>query len=284
MILIADSGSTKAEWVILPDQGMADTIFTSGINPFYQDSSQIALQLQHEFTLGQKNFEAIHFYGAGCINPEKEEIVRKALSQVFEAPDIFVGSDLLAAARSLCQDLAGIACILGTGSNSCYYNGTEIIDHVSPLGFILGDEGSGAVLGKKLISDVLKNQLPKVLIDAFFEEYPAKAAEIMENVYKQPYPSRYLAGFTRFLSKKIERPEIENIVLQGFRDFVMRNLMKYDRVNEIPVHFTGSIAFHFEAQLRKVFKEQHLDLGKIEQAPMNGLIAYHQNKIKNQNL
>ena len=281
MILIADSGSTKAEWVILSDQGITETIFTSGINPFYQDSRQIALQLQHEFTLDQKKFDAIYFYGAGCINHDKEEIVKAALSQHFEARFIFVGSDLLAAAHSLCQDQPGIACILGTGSNSCYYNGSEIIDHVSPLGFILGDEGSGAVLGKKLISDILKNQLPQWLIRDFFENYQTTAAEIMENVYKQPFPSRYLSGYTRFLSNNIEVAEIENIVISGFRDFVTRNLMQYGQVKFTPIHFTGSIAFHFETQLRKVFKEQKLFPGKIEQAPMSGLITYHQNRSQN---
>jgi len=284
MILIADSGSTKAEWVILRDQGITETIFTSGINPFYQDSRQIALQLQTEFTPDQKKFDAIYFYGAGCINHDKEEIVKEALLQVFEASFIFVGSDLLAAAHSLCQDQPGIACILGTGSNSCYYNGSEIIEHVSPLGFILGDEGSGAVLGKKLISDILKNQLPQWLIREFFENYQTSPAEIMENVYKQPYPNRYLAGYTRFLSKNIKVPEIENIVIAGFREFVMRNLNQYTQVKTTPIYFTGSIAFHFETQLRKVFDEKRLLPGKIEQAPMSGLIVYHQKKIKSQNI
>jgi len=280
MILIADSGSTKAEWIILPDEGNSETVFTSGINPFYQDPRQIVLQLQHEFTPVQKKFDAIYFYGAGCINHDKEEIVREALLQVFEATEIFIGSDLLAAARSLCQDQPGIACILGTGSNSCYYNGHEIIDHVSPLGFILGDEGSGAVLGKKLLSDILKNQLPPNLIHDFYESYKTTTAEILENVYKQPFPSRYLAGYTIFLSKNIHIPEIENIVIAGFQDFIRRNLKQYPKVNLLPVHFTGSIAFHFESQLRKVLEEQKLILGKIEQAPMSGLISYHQRKSK----
>ena len=279
MILIADSGSTKAEWIILPEQGISEPVITSGINPFYQDAGKIALQLQQEFSSDQKKFAAVYFYGAGCINEEKEEIVKRALKQVFDSAYIFVGSDLLAAAHSLCQDQPGIACILGTGSNSCYYNGSEIIDHVSPLGFILGDEGSGAVLGKKLISDILKNQLPNWLIQDFFEEYHTTTAAIMENVYKQPYPSRYLAGYTKFLSKNIEVPEIENIIMTGFREFVTRNLLLYSEINNSPVHFTGSIAFHFQIQLRKVLEEKKLLSGQIVQAPMRGLISYHQRKI-----
>ncbi len=280
MILIADSGSTKAAWTILSDTGIAETVITSGINPFYQDSRQIALQLHHEFTLVQKKFDAIYFYGAGCLNHEKEEIVKEALLQVFETPQILVRSDLLGAARSLCQNKPGIACILGTGSNSCCYNGSKIINHVSPLGFILGDEGSGAVLGKRLIGDILKTQLPQWLIQDFFESYQTTPAEIMENVYKQPFPSRYLAGYTRFLSKHIDSPEIENIVIAGFQEFIRRNLMQYAQVKSLPFYFTGSIAYHFEPQLRKVFEEQKLLLGKIEQAPMNGLISYHQKVSK----
>jgi N-acetylglucosamine kinase-like BadF-type ATPase len=164
---------------------------------------------------------------------------------------------------------------LGTGSNSCYYNGSQIVENVSPLGFILGDEGSGAVLGKKLIGDILKKQLPPYLIDDFFETYHTTPAEILENVYKKPFPSRYLASYTTFLSKNINHPEIEEIVLASFREFVKRNLMVYSKINQTPVHFTGSIAFFFETQLRKALKEWDLQLGKIEKAPMKGLIEYH---------
>jgi len=154
MILIADSGTTKTEWCLITDRGDAETVITSGINPFYQDAENISVILQKEFA-GVKKIDAIYFYGAGCINQEKQNIVRNALLNVFKVTNIFVGSDLLAAAHSLCQEQSGVVCILGTGSNSCCYNGCEIVANVSPLGFILGDEGSGAVLGKKLIGDVL---------------------------------------------------------------------------------------------------------------------------------
>jgi len=278
MILIADSGTTKTEWCLITDRGDAETVITSGINPFYQDAENISVILQKEFA-GVKKIDAIYFYGAGCINQEKQNIVRNALLNVFKVTNIFVGSDLLAAAHSLCQEQSGVVCILGTGSNSCCYNGCEIVTNVSPLGFILGDEGSGAVLGKKLIGDVLKKQLPQSLIDDFFETYQTTSAVILENVYKKPFPSRYLAGFTRFLSKNIKHPEIEKIVTDSFREFVIRNLLQYSEIGLAPIHFTGSIAFHFEAQLRKVIEEQNLILGKIEQAPMEGLIRYHNRKI-----
>jgi len=277
MILIADSGTTKTDWCLIGDQEALEKVVTSGINPFYQEAENISAILQKEFT-SIKKFKAIYFYGTGCINQEKKDIVKKGLLQVFEAEEIFIGSDLQAAAHSLCQDQPGFACILGTGSNSCYYNGSEIVANVSPLGFILGDEGSGAVLGKKLIGDVLKKQLPQSLINEFFETYNITAAEILENVYKKPFPSRYLANYTKFLSENIKHPEIENIVISSFREFVTRNLLQYPGIDRNPIHFTGSIAFHFEVQLRNVIEEQHLILGNIERAPMNGLIRYHNNK------
>lgn len=284
MILIADSGSTKTEWNILSDQGLIKSLLTSGINPFYQDTENIAAILIEEFSSSHRKFDSICFYGAGCINPEKQEIVKRALLKVFSSNDIFVGSDLLAATRALCQDQPGVACILGTGSNSCYYNGNEIVDQVSPLGFILGDEGSGAVLGKKLLSDVLKKQLSSFLTDAFFETYHTNAAEILENVYKRPFPSRYLAGYTKFLSKNIQHPEIEQIVISGFQEFVTRNLLQYSKIKDVPVHFAGGVAFYFEPQLRKVIEQHNLHLGQIIQAPMDGLMTYHLNKLTAQNI
>jgi glucosamine kinase len=278
MILIADSGTTKTEWCIITDRGDFETVITSGINPFYQDAENITTILHNEF-VSVKKFDVIYFYGAGCINQEKQDIVKSALLNVFETGSIFIGSDLLAAAHSLCRDQPGFACILGTGSNSCYYNGSEIIANISPLGFILGDEGSGAVLGKKLIGDVLKKQLSQSLIDDFFEDYQTTAAGILENVYKKPFPSRYLASYTKFLSKNIKHPEIEKIVIDSFRDFVTRNLLQYPEIAQTPVHFTGSIAFYFEVQLRKVIEDYNFTLGDIEQSPMNGLIRYHNNKV-----
>lgn len=278
MILVADSGTTKTEWCTISDRGTSETVVTPGINPFYQETENISAILHKEFTAAKK-FDAIYFYGTGCINQKKQDVVKKALLKVFETEHIFIGSDLLAAAHSLCQDKPGFACILGTGSNSCYYNGSEIVANVSPLGFILGDEGSGAVLGKKLIGDVLKKQLPQFLIDDFFETYHTSAAEILENVYKKPFPSRYLAGYTKFLSKNIKHPEIENIVSTGFGEFVTRNLLQYPEIDRTPIHFTGSIAFYFEEQLRKVIDKQHLILGNIERTPMTGLVRYHNSKV-----
>ena len=278
MILIADSGTTKTEWCIINDRRTTEKVITSGINPFYQDGENITAILEKEFK-GERIFNSIYYYGTGCINQEKKDIVKAALLKVFKADKIFIESDLVAAAHALCQDQPGVACILGTGSNSCLYNGSEIVANVSPLGFILGDEGSGGVLGKRLIGDVLKKQLPAAIIEDFFATYPVSAAEILENVYKKPFPSRYLAGYTKFLSKNIKLPEIQNLVISCFREFVTRNLLQYTGIEQTPIHFTGSIAYYFEDQLKKVLEEQQLTLGNIERAPMEGLIRYHKSKI-----
>lgn len=276
MMIIADSGSTKTTWVLLHmETGERQTIHTSGINPFYQDSGEIYKMLQEEFSAPVSGIGELHFYGAGCANPVVNETVREALQKYFKAEIIEIASDLMAAARSLCRHEPGIACILGTGSNSCYYNGNTIEEQVSPLGFILGDEGSGAVLGKKLLADILKKQLPGHLIDRFFAEYPVNQADILDNIYRKPFPNRYAAGFTRFLAEHAGEPTIRGLVVTEFQAFFSRNVLQYTRVKELPVHFTGSIAWYFREMLEEAATGFGLQTGRIVQAPMEGLIGYH---------
>ncbi|MCG8580117.1 MAG: ATPase [Bacteroidales bacterium] len=275
MILIADSGSTKTEWCLTSNGSIISKCITKGINPFYQTSADILQNLKEEYTLNNTKPQKIHFYGAGCANEEKNNIVKKALTEFFHIDDITIDSDLKGAAHSLCQKKEGIACILGTGSNSCLYDGQNISHNVSPLGFIIGDEGSGAVLGKKLMGDILKNQLPESIIELFFNKYNTTPAEILDNIYKKPFPNRYLAQYTRFLSENIYLKEIEAIVLQAFDEFIVRNLRQYAHAEELNIHFTGSIAFHFKAQLEKALTKHNLKLGTISQAPMEGLVEYH---------
>jgi glucosamine kinase len=276
MIVIADSGSTKTTWVLFDKKtGTTHTVQTSGINPFYQDEAGILDMLKNEFLFTFSEIQEIHFYGAGCANSSVNNIVWKALSAFFGTNDIEVESDLMAAARSLCQHNAGIACILGTGSNSCYYNGKTIEQQVSPLGFILGDEGSGAVLGKRLIADILKNQLPQTVIQKFFETYKTTQREIMENIYRKPFPNRYAAQFTRFIGENMGEPSLQKLVATEFDLFFRRNVLQYTMAAELPVHFAGSIAWHFSDILKEVAQNHHLNIGKIEQAPMGGLLQYH---------
>lgn len=281
MILIADSGSTKTTWCLSDrESDKLITLQTDGINPFYQDENAIFQTLTDQFGVIEEPIDEIHFYGAGCANAEVNNIVKKALKRFFETDYIEVQSDLLAAARALCQRNPGIACILGTGSNSCYYNGHEIEQHVSPLGFILGDEGSGAVLGKRLLADVLKNQLPSHITQLFFEQYKTNRNEILENIYRKPFPNRYAAGFTTFIGNQIDEPSLEQLVTTEFELFLKRNVLQYQNCGDLEINFTGSIAFYFQKQLNTACRIFNLRPGKIMKDPMNGLIEYH-NKTYN---
>lgn len=275
-MLIADSGSTKTHWCVIDKTVVLKHIFTKGINPFYQAEDEIARELELVLIpeLKDIHIDSIFFYGAGCSFPEKKTIVSNALGRNFKNIPIEVQSDLLGAARSLFGDAKGVACILGTGSNSCSYNGKEITENVSPLGFILGDEGSGAVMGKTLIADCLKNQLPAELKEKLMSEYELTPAVILENVYKKPFPNRFLAKLSPFLLKNIENPSIFNIVYNSFDAFFVRNVKQYDCEN-LPVSFIGSVAYYFRDTLEIVASEQGLTIGKIEQSPMVGLVDYH---------
>lgn len=276
MILIADSGSTKTEWC-LADQGAAvRRLLTAGTNPYFQTPEEISREIRESLrpALEGMPVEAICFYGAGCASPEKNRIVEEALASYFPVP-INVYSDLVGAARSLCGDRPGIACILGTGSNSCVYDGQRITDQVSPLGFILGDEGSGATLGKMLVGDCLKRQLPEPLAREFMERYELTPALLLERVYKRPFPNRYLASFSPFLREHLAEPAIHRLVYDSFRSFFVRNILVYKEYGRYPAHFVGSVAFHFQEVLREAAASVGVELGLIRQAPMEGLVEYH---------
>lgn len=273
MILIADSGSTKTTWCLL-DNERIQTGCTSGINPYFSDKDDIVKTLEKEYALSG-TVSAVYFYGSGCTEA-KCPVVAEALSIYFRADKIEVHSDLLAAARSLSQKEEGIVCILGTGSNSCYYDGSRVVHAVPPLGYILGDEGSGAVLGKRLIGDVLKKRLPDSIIRDFFSTYSLDAAQIIERVYRQTFPNRFLAQFAPFLSDHIADEEIQKLVEDCFSDFIERNVLQYQKAGELPIHFTGGIAFSFRNNLENVLQRYCLQPGKISREPMPGLIEYHQ--------
>ncbi|TKG97352.1 ATPase [Puteibacter caeruleilacunae] len=274
MIIIADSGSTKTDWRIISENNTIQ-LLTDGINPFFQDSNEILSILKPKLPKLDYSQAEVYFYGAGCSFPEKKAIVRTALQEALKPSSINIESDLLAAARALCQNQKGIACILGTGSNSCLYNGNEITHNVSPLGYILGDEGSGAVMGKRLIADLLKNQLSDKLKALFFKEYETSHKDILDSVYKQPFPNRYLAQFTKFLKKHISNEEIEALVKTELKAFISRNISQYKDYNNTPIHFIGSIAYHFKNQLEEIAVSENINIQTIEQTPMEGLIKYH---------
>ncbi|MCU0461723.1 MAG: ATPase [Bacteroidales bacterium] len=280
MILVADGGSTKTEWRTIEDGKSGTSIFSAGINPYFLTAGEIEKLVGKDLeSFSGKNFTGIWFYGTGCNSEAKNTKVRSALDALFQCSEIFVGSDLLGAARSLCQNKPGIACIMGTGSNSCYYNGNDIVANVSPLGYILGDEGGGAVLGKKLLSAVLKKQVPDNVRKVFFDTYKMSTADILDSVYMKPFPNRFLGQFARFLSANIQFPELHEIVTSSFDEFIRRNVLQYPESKDYAVNFTGSIAFHFRSFLESCLSKHGLKAGKITLSPVEDLIRYHTSHI-----
>jgi N-acetylglucosamine kinase-like BadF-type ATPase len=276
MILIADGGSTKTEWCAAEHGKQAQRIITKGMNPYFQTEDEISEEIRSALLpkLNTSAFDALYFYGAGCL-PEKVPMMCRVFGKHFDAKTIEVHSDILAAARGLSGRNAGIVCILGTGSNSCFYDGKEVVANVSPLGYILGDEGSGAALGKLLAGDILKNQMPTGLKEKFLQQFDLTPAMIIERVYRQPFPNRFLASLSPFLLQNIEIPEIRALVLNAFKAFLNRNVKQYG-YRQHQVHFIGSVAFYYREILEEAIRECSMLLGNIVQSPMEGLVLYHE--------
>jgi len=274
--LIADSGATKAEWCLV-NGGKVKTIFTQGISPYFLNTEQITDLLIKELKPKLKNasVDEIFYYGTGCANPVNAKSVKKAISKVLPGSKVAVTHDLMAAARALCGRKKGIACILGTGSNSCYYDGKKIVKNSPGLGYVLGDEGSGAYLGKKVIQYYLYETFDDELMGRFDVTYTTNKAEILENVYKKPLPNRYLAGFARFLADNRGHYMIENIIEDGLNDFFFNHLCKYRETWTLPISFAGSVAFGFKDVLQDLCDSYEFELGRVMKNPMEGLLEYH---------
>jgi glucosamine kinase len=274
--LIADSGATKAEWVLV-GEGRKKTIFTQGISPYFLDTAQVGQLVDQELKQKIKNVEVeeVYYYGTGCSNAENAKSIKKALQKLFTGAKIEVNTDLMAAARAVCGDQKGIAAILGTGSNSCYFNGKNILKNSPGLGYVLGDEGSGAYLGKKVIQYYLYNTFDDDLRALFDAKFVTSQVEILDNVYKQPLPNRYLAGFTMFLAENRGHYMIENIIEDGLNDFFFQHLCKYNEVWKYPVNFVGSVADGFKDVIQQLCSSYEFELGNILKNPMQGLVKYH---------
>ena len=282
-ILIADSGSTKTEWCLLQDNKKKKVI-TQGLSPYFLTGTQIGEIIQKELLPFIKNAAptAIYFYGTGCSNPANALLVKKAIQSSFSTAVVKVENDLTAAAKALCRNEKGIACILGTGSNSCFYNGKKIVKNSPGLGYVLGDEGSGAYLGKKVIQYYLYNTFDEDLMERFKAKYAEGAPQILEAVYKKPLPNRYLAGFAMFLAENRGHFMIENIIEDGFNDFFFNHVYKYRESWTLPIHFAGSIAYGFRDVLKDLCSSYELQLGTVLKNPMQGLIKYHQLQSREQ--
>ena len=276
--LIADSGSTKAEWCLVGGK-IKKTIFTQGLSPYFLNTQQITGVLKKELYPKLKNVRVaeIYFYGTGCASPSNARSVKKAIQSVFPKAKINVSHDLAGAAKALCGRRKGIACILGTGSNSCYFNGKRIVKNSPGLGYVLGDEGSGAYLGKKVLQYYLYDTFDEDLRARFDAKYATNRVEILENVYKKPLPNRYLASFAIFLADNRGHYMIENILEDGLNDFFFNHLCKYRETWVLPIHFTGSIAYGFKDVLQQLCNTYELELGRVLKNPMEGLVEYHTN-------
>lgn len=276
MILVADSGSTKTEWCLAENGSRVKTILTRGINPVFENEEDICAELQAHLLpeLKGEKIEAVYFFGAGCAYEAVNKIVEKAVSSFLHVP-VEVHSDLLCAAYSLFGKGRGIACIMGTGSNSCLYDGRQIVSNVSPLGFILGDEGSGAVLGKLLVGACLKNQLGEGMEKKFLDRFHLTRPDIIDRVYRKPFPNRFLAGLSIFLHENLDNPDVRALVRHSFDDFFLRNVMQYPDYQMLKVSFVGSVAYYYQDVLKEVAAGRGLHVGSIVKAPMDGLLAYY---------
>jgi glucosamine kinase len=274
--LIADSGSTKTEWCLL--KGNTKIIFTSqGMSPYFINGIEMENIIRQEVlpVLKRSPFDELYYYGTGCTNPANVKMVKKALKNCFPSASLLIETDVAGAAKALCGNEKGIACILGTGSSSCYYNGRRIVKNSPGLGFILGDEGSGAYLGKKVIQYYLYDTFDEDLRSRFDAKFITNPNEILNAVYKQALPNRYLASFAIFLAENRGHYMIENIIEDGLNDFFYAHIYKYGESSIFPVHFTGGIAFGFKDVLIQLCKSYQLQPGNILKNPMEGLIKYH---------
>ncbi len=278
MILIADSGATKTDWMVVSESS-SKLIGTEGINPFHQTedyihniiNSSLLSKMERE-NICIHNITEVHFYGAGCL-PQPAIKISNILKEVFPEATVKAETDLTGAARALCGNRPGIACILGTGSNSCMYDGERITANVSPLGYILGDEGSGAYLGKRFISDCLKNQLPEYLKTGLLEEYALTTADILNKVYREPQANRFLASITPYIYKVRKDPNVETFLNDCFTEFFKRNIMGYDTT--LDISFAGSIAWFFQEEIKKAAISLDLRTGVFMKEPIWGLKDFH---------
>lgn len=274
--LIADSGATKTEWRLV-GKGSFKSFFTVGLSPYHMDRTQIRETLLKAFpkTLFKKEILSIHYYGTGCKTKANANIVKKALEDIFPETAVHVTHDLMGAAIATCGNKPGIANILGTGSNSCSFDGKKILHNSPGLGYILGDEGSGAYLGRKVVQHFLYGTFDAPLMKSFKAHFKTDKNEILQKVYKEPFANRYLAGFALFLSMHRGHFIIENIIEDGLRDFFEQHLGSYPQRFTVPIHFVGSIAFHFKDKIAELCNDFRFKLGGIIKQPMDGLVAYH---------
>lgn len=283
MIIIADGGSTKTNWCLLNKENKKVYFNTEGYNPYFIDSPGIIQSLRNNLpdNLDINSIEHVSFYGAGCSNAEKNEVVASALRTVFTKAKVFVSHDLLAAARALLGNEPGFAAILGTGTNTCYYNGQEITLNIDSLGYMLGDEGSGSYIGRRLLRDYMRGSMPQELMDAFDRTYGYSHAEILDRIYKKPLPNRFLASFSKFLyDNNNVQPYARTVIKDSFTAFFRDLVSRYPDYQKYNFNCIGSVGYNFRDVLVEVSNEFGMKLGKVVRSPIDDLVQYHINELK----
>jgi glucosamine kinase len=276
MILIADSGGSKTDWRLVQKDGKIAQASAPGFNPYYQPIDDLKKNVQEVLLPKIKDHvDKIYFYGAGVSSIKNQLTIKSAFLEFFPEAHIEIGWDLLAAARALCGHEPGIACIMGTGSNSCLYDGEKIVDNVANLGWILADEGSGADIGKQFLVDYLRKKMPETLAKQFHDRFPLTREEYLEKVYQEEKPSAFLASFAKFIFQHLKDPYCYKLVYGRFAEFYENNIMKYDNYQNLKVHFTGSIAFYFSDILRQVANDRGITVKNVLEGPIAGLTLYH---------
>ncbi|MDP1621087.1 MAG: hypothetical protein Q8M08_01985 [Bacteroidales bacterium] len=277
MKLIADSGSTKTTWILLEGDRVKNTITTTGLNPYFHNSASVESVIRADLApyLVEYHLREIHFYGAGCSTAYNNGMIRDAIHVFFRKSHVFIYHDILAAARALFSDGKGIACILGTGCNSCYFDGSKTYSQVNSLGYLFGDEGAGSYLGKLFLGAYLKKELPGDLHEAFDTQYGFTLEDILNSLYNKPSPNRFLASFSHFLSPNREHPFVQDLLLRSFQDFFNTHIRKYNDYQSLPIGFTGSIANTYSEFLMKIAKQEGVKITRIIASPVEGLVEYH---------
>lgn len=275
MILVADSGSSKTDWMAY-SPGHTLTFNTQGINPYFVNASDVVriLSKNRDLAAYANSIKEVYFFGSGCSSPDKHEIISNGLSSFFTKAFISVDHDLIGSAYATCGDKEGLTCILGTGSNITYYDGTTIHDGKHGLGYVLGDEGSGTFFGKKVLVSYLYGTMPADLSAAFAQEFKADKDTVIQNIYQKPFPNSYLATFSRFMIAHKSHPFIQQILTNGFQEFIDTNVKDYKEHKTLDCHFVGSIAFYYQDELKKVCAANNIKVGKILQKPVTGIFEY----------
>jgi N-acetylglucosamine kinase-like BadF-type ATPase len=277
MILIADAGATKIQWIVINERKVSEPIETTGFNPYFMDPGILKDGVEKGLVpfIDQRYINDVYYYGAGCSTQAKCGIVEDVLRDIFDRADFEIYHDLLGAARALLKHQEGIACILGTGSNSCLFDGKNILENVTSLGYLFGDEGSGAYIGKLLLTAYLRKTMPEHIRHDFDKRYGYSVENILDSVYGKSHPNRFLSSFALFASNHLDDPFIRDIIRQNFRDFFRDQVTQYTHFKEKQLGVVGSVGFHFQDLFRETAEEYGMKVSKFIKSPIEGLAEYH---------